>query len=1153
MDMALDLQEDYRFAFTNRAEILAHLKLTQDTVMVFKPPRLVSKAHAVQYKGRMRFSVAPRSKLPFRSEMVVRFGLARLSQADVRWDDVGMGIQTCPEEQGGGERQYYRYDPRAEAAEGTKGESEGAVTADAVVRFVDAFLAGGAARDALEHKGDGRRSSEDAGRGRGNEEGEGEGGGSDVLGSWEQRVLVDVRSVAEFRELLDGGRSGVHMLLEVMSSVSCKLCQQVRAEFAEVADHMRVDAPDMVVARIDAANLKPIDPQAEEEAHYRTAFDLDGKRHGFPSIYYDADFSVLEATQAILLVVFLPMCQALKSLNISANRLGGYWDKREWISDMTGIKALAAALPECRALETITFGDIGVVTMKTDMTEADFSGKYLKASDVVVLAAFLPKCHVNNIGELVPPPGWTRGSYDHHKHGYKWSHTDGQTEVAKKPSGSKPEGAIALVNAIKDNGALASVNILSNGIGAEQANALIQIMESKSNLTTLCGFSGDETELDLSKEGLTAECAVLVANEIKNNGALTTIEFGDKQAVTMSTTITEANFSGKLRSYEAQIVAAFLPKCQALVKLNMRDNKIGGKKDKSGMNALKEMLKTNTVLQELDLSSNGLSKKDAPILADGLRTNGALVSANLLHNNIGIEQAQSLAAILKEHATLKSFCGHNGDETELDMSGNKEVGVEGAVMLAPEIAANGSLTSLNISGNSIGRLVLPEGWTAKKEGRGRRKKRVGYKHTDGREQTDHPGKPDGAIALAAAIKNNGALTSLNISANNLAERNNPDWTHDPGGLWKYRHTNGKKQDNEPSDFYLTDISGVVALADGIKNSGALTSLTISGDESGYTDDSKNSKPVTIETSMTNADFSGKVLGASGAILLAAFLPKCQALERLIFGGDTYKGWTPSVTYGDITPEPATLEVGMTEADLSNKNLGAGGAIIVGAWIAHKDSGALASVNILNNNIGAEHAQKLVAILKEHATLKSLCGNKGNQTELNMSGKQMGVDGAIMLVPEIVTNKALVTVNISNNRLYAAGTKVIAEALKDNAIMTELDISRNRHGDMSWVMDIANAIPTMGALVKLNMSDNNFYKTEAGKALGDMLAANAVLKELDVSECNMQNPESVKAFARGLSANGALAILDIRRNNIPRNQQAILKRICNSKSTNVDLK
>jgi hypothetical protein len=39
------------------------------------------------------------------------------------------------------------------------------------------------------------------------------------------------------------------------------------------------------------------------------------------------------------------------------------------------------------------------------------------------------------------------------------------------------------------------------------------------------------------------------------------LTFGDKQVVTMTTEMTEANFSGKLKSYEAQIVAAFLPKC----------------------------------------------------------------------------------------------------------------------------------------------------------------------------------------------------------------------------------------------------------------------------------------------------------------------------------------------------------------------------------------------------------------------------------------------------------------------------------------------------------------------------------------------------------------------------------------------------------------
>ena len=74
------------------------------------------------------------------------------------------------------------------------------------------------------------------------------------------------------------------------------------------------------------------------------------------------------------------------------------------------------------------------------------------------------------------------------------------------------------------------------------------------------------------------------------------------------------------------------------------------------------------------------------------------------------------------------------------------------------------------------------------------------------------------------------------------------------------------------------------------------------------------------------------------------------------------------------------------------------------------------MNILKNYIGVEQANILVGILKEHPTLMSLCGNKGNETELNMSGKMDGAQDAIMLAPEIVANGALMSLNISNTRL-----------------------------------------------------------------------------------------------------------------------------------------
>ena len=98
-------------------------------------------------------------------------------------------------------------------------------------------------------------------------------------------------------------------------------------------------------------------------------------------------------------------------------------------------------------------------------------------------------------------------------------------------------------------------------------------------------------------------------------------------------------------------------------------------------------------------------------------------------------------------------------------------------------------------------------------------------------------KPEGAKALAEGLKNDKTMRELNIADNNITD-------------------------------YGRDMSGVIAIGDAIPTMGAMKKLTISGDESW-------SKPVTIHTSMIEADFSYKELGVSGAIMLAAFLPKCR--------------------------------------------------------------------------------------------------------------------------------------------------------------------------------------------------------------------------------------------------------------------------------------
>ena len=79
----------------------------------------------------------------------------------------------------------------------------------------------------------------------------------------------------------------------------------------------------------------------------------------------------------------------MKELNIAENYLGC---NAIGNTDMFGVISISDAIPTMGALETISFGDKQAVTMKTIMTEANFSGKGLGASGAIIVAAFLPKC-----------------------------------------------------------------------------------------------------------------------------------------------------------------------------------------------------------------------------------------------------------------------------------------------------------------------------------------------------------------------------------------------------------------------------------------------------------------------------------------------------------------------------------------------------------------------------------------------------------------------------------------------------------------------------------------------------------------------------------------------------------------------------------------
>jgi hypothetical protein len=192
----------------------------------------------------------------------------------------------------------------------------------------------------------------------------------------------------------------------------------------------------------------------------------------------------------------------------------------------------------------------------------------------------------------------------------------------------------------------------------------------------------------------------------------------------------------------------------------------------------------------------------------------------------------------------------------------------GPAAIAGAIKDMGALTLLNLANNSLGELVLPEGWT--KTGDGMSWSPFVFKHADGREQKDNPSRPAGIIAIANVIPDMGAILSVNLLKNRISVAQAENLV----SILK-EHPTLKSLCGNSGDETELDMSGkmkgatdAIMLVPEIVDNGAVSQFTFSGD-------SYESKPVTMETSLVEADFSGKVLGVSGAIMVGAFLPNCM--------------------------------------------------------------------------------------------------------------------------------------------------------------------------------------------------------------------------------------------------------------------------------------
>ena len=133
--------------------------------------------------------------------------------------------------------------------------------------------------------------------------------------------------------------------------------------------------------------------------------------------------------------------------------------------------------------------------------------------------------------------------------------------------------------------------------------------------------------------------------------------------------------------------------------------KPGGKAvEKSLIDALAVVVRTNKTLLSLDISGNPLHEKAVKLISQAVRRNTTLGKVGLLQGPAGKARTLDLKGCGIGSEDLSILCdllSSNTALTSLDLSGNA-LGEQGGVAIAAALARNDSMTSLDLGGTGLG-------------------------------------------------------------------------------------------------------------------------------------------------------------------------------------------------------------------------------------------------------------------------------------------------------------------------------------------------------------------------------------------------------------------------------------------------------------------
>ncbi|KAG0257540.1 hypothetical protein BG011_003899 [Mortierella polycephala] len=285
-----------------------------------------------------------------------------------------------------------------------------------------------------------------------------------------------------------------------------------------------------------------------------------------------------------------------------------------------------------------------------------------------------------------------------------------------------------IAKALTKNETLKVLDLSSNRITAEGAGVLCEALYYNRSLTRLCLQSNNIKaigapylaellsknrvlrHLNIGSNGLGAEGCTLIAESVRFNRCLYSLsldmnDMGPKGAEAIAAALVSNRHLAYLYIPHNTIgdeglvdICESLKRNKTIVGLDLEFNHIGQEQSEVGMRALGQVLKTNTVLREINLSFNIFTGSAIHALMEGVSVNTTLESILLTSCCISTEGAMTIAHVLPKAVGLQN----------LGLTANPDIAVEGYWALSMNLARNRSMKGIQLDYNSEDRHVLYE-------------------------------------------------------------------------------------------------------------------------------------------------------------------------------------------------------------------------------------------------------------------------------------------------------------------------------------------------------------------------------------------------------------------------------------------------------------